>query len=54
MRIGTRVYHLRYSWMRGFVVPKLATGRHVMVVWDHNGGPTPELPEELRATPVQP
>lgn len=54
MRPGTRVYHLRYGWMIGFVVPKFTSGRHVMVIWNHNGGPTVELPEELRATPVQP
>lgn len=54
MNIGTRVVHLRYGWMVGHIVEKRAFGHHVMVLWDHIGGPCAELPQDLRATPIQP
>lgn len=53
MIIGTRVHHRRHSWMVGYVVQKVSDGLHVMVLWDGTGGPIAELPNELRATPVQ-
>lgn len=54
MTPGTRVHHRRHTWMVGTVVEKQSEGNHVMVLWEHNGGPLAELPADLRATPVQP